>query len=141
MKSVKWWLPVVVLVAALATGFLPYVLMSMSGKIPFALRDRPWPLEAIAILFAAFAVFLAVRAYRQKSARAAATIAATLATLHAAFFVLFVHIATVLPKPQQELGVGTHAPDFTLPDETGAPVTLASLRGHPALLVFYRGSW
>jgi cytochrome oxidase Cu insertion factor (SCO1/SenC/PrrC family) len=34
------------------------------------------------------------------------------------------------------------APDFTLPDEDGRPVTLSSeLARGPVLLVFYRGHW
>ena len=34
------------------------------------------------------------------------------------------------------------APDFTLPDQDGNPVTLSSFRGRgPVLLVFYRGFW
>jgi len=38
--------------------------------------------------------------------------------------------------------VGTPAPDFTLPDETGQPVTLGSLRARgPVVLSFYRGRW
>jgi len=37
------------------------------------------------------------------------------------------------------LPVGTPAPDFTLPDETGRPVTLSALRGKSVVLVFYPG--
>jgi uncharacterized membrane protein YgcG len=34
------------------------------------------------------------------------------------------------------------APDFTLPDHLGRPVSLAERRAHgPVLLVFYRGHW
>jgi len=32
---------------------------------------------------------------------------------------------------------GTSAPDFTLPDETGAPVRLSALRGCRVVLWFY----
>src|SRR5215207_8376031 len=32
---------------------------------------------------------------------------------------------------------GTEAPDFTLPDQDGEPVTLSSLRGGPVVLYFY----
>jgi peroxiredoxin Q/BCP len=32
---------------------------------------------------------------------------------------------------------GTEAPDFTLPDQDGEPVTLSSLRGAPVVLYFY----
>jgi peroxiredoxin Q/BCP len=40
------------------------------------------------------------------------------------------------------LKVGEPAPDFTLPDATGAAVSLASFRDRsPVVLVFYRGYW
>jgi peroxiredoxin Q/BCP len=32
---------------------------------------------------------------------------------------------------------GTQAPDFTLPDQDGEPVTLSDLRGKPVVLYFY----
>jgi peroxiredoxin Q/BCP len=35
------------------------------------------------------------------------------------------------------LAPGTPAPDFTLADQDGAPVTLSALRGHNVVLVFY----
>ena len=47
-----------------------------------------------------------------------------------------------LPAPSTVLKVGEAAPDFTLPDATGAAVTLASFRDQrPVVLVFYRGYW
>ena len=40
------------------------------------------------------------------------------------------------------LGVGQMAPDFTLPDAGGRPVSLAELRARgPVVLSFYRGRW
>ena len=40
------------------------------------------------------------------------------------------------------LQVGREAPNFTLPDSNGMPVTLADhLKDGPAVIVFYRGSW
>lgn len=35
------------------------------------------------------------------------------------------------------LETGTPAPDFTLPNQDGEDVTLASLRGKPVVLYFY----
>ena len=35
------------------------------------------------------------------------------------------------------LAIGSIAPDFTLPDQGGEPVTLSSLRGKPVVLYFY----
>jgi hypothetical protein len=38
--------------------------------------------------------------------------------------------------------VGQPAPDFTLPNAAGAPVSLADLRARgPVVLSFYRGRW
>ena len=37
----------------------------------------------------------------------------------------------------EPLAVGTVAPDFSLPDETGQLVTLSALHGRPVVLVFY----
>lgn len=38
--------------------------------------------------------------------------------------------------------VGDVAPDFTLPDDSGKPVTLAQLTsGNGLVLIFYRGLW
>lgn len=42
----------------------------------------------------------------------------------------------LFPDP---LSPGTPAPDFTLPDQDGNPVSLASLRGRNVVLVFYPG--
>jgi peroxiredoxin Q/BCP len=37
------------------------------------------------------------------------------------------------------LPVGSHAPDFSLPDDSGATVKLSALRGKNVVLVFYPG--
>ena len=46
-----------------------------------------------------------------------------------------------LPKPQIASAEGKLAPDFTLKDQSGKSLRLSSLRGKPALLIFYRGYW
>lgn len=46
-----------------------------------------------------------------------------------------------LPKPQIASAEGKFAPDFTLKDQRGKPLQLSSLRGKPALVIFYRGYW
>jgi len=46
-----------------------------------------------------------------------------------------------LPKPQIASAEGKLAPDFTLKDQRGKTLQLSSLRGKPALLIFYRGHW
>lgn len=46
------------------------------------------------------------------------------------------------PKRTAPVAVGQEAPDFTLEDTQGNPVTLSSARGKtPTVLVFYRGYW
>ncbi|MGY1722604.1 peroxiredoxin [Blastococcus sp. SYSU DS0533] len=39
------------------------------------------------------------------------------------------------------LAVGTRAPEFTLPDAEGRPVSLSDFRGRPVVLVFYPLDW
>jgi len=59
-------------------------------------------------------------------------------------FLLFSFLAVaqqVLPRPQIASGVGKLAPNFTLQDQHGKTVRLASLRGRRVLLIFYRGYW
>ncbi|RZL13776.1 MAG: AhpC/TSA family protein [Hymenobacter sp.] len=70
------------------------------------------------------------------------------------------HLASVLPPAASQtidggiaqvaaaglarhaLGAGQLAPDFTLPDASGAPVALAQLlESGPVVLFFYRGNW
>jgi len=46
-----------------------------------------------------------------------------------------------LPPAANAPQVDSAAPDFTLMDNEGRPVQLASLRGHNVLLTFYRGHW
>jgi AhpC/TSA family len=47
-----------------------------------------------------------------------------------------------VPGAAAAVRVGAPAPDFTLPDAEGRPVTLAEFRGKkPVVLVFYRGYW
>ena len=47
-----------------------------------------------------------------------------------------------IPAAHTTLRVGERAPDFTLRDAAGRPVSLADYRGRqPVVLVFYRGYW
>lgn len=39
------------------------------------------------------------------------------------------------------VAIGDTAPDFTLLDRHGHPVTLSELRGRRIILAFYRGHW
>lgn len=49
---------------------------------------------------------------------------------------------TELMHTQRAIGVGDLAPDFTLPDQHGKPVSLHDALAHgPLVLTFYRGGW
>lgn len=142
MKPLRWWAPLVSMAVALAFGIVSYAALTSSGKISAGLRDNPWPMEVVAGTATLVALGLLVQAYRQRRVRIVATVCAVLATASTALFLMIVHVASYrLPAPPVELAVGTQAPEFTLPDESGRPVTLASLHDHPTLLVFYRGFW
>ena len=55
---------------------------------------------------------------------------------------VFNFVLAKIPPAPAVLRVGEPAPDFTLPDASGAPLSLASFREHtPVVLVFYRGYW
>jgi peroxiredoxin len=45
------------------------------------------------------------------------------------------------PDPASALEPGTPAPDFTLPNQAGEPVSLHDMRGKPVVLVFYPADW
>lgn len=46
------------------------------------------------------------------------------------------------PADLNRVKVGEAAPDFTLTDQDGQPITLSAYRGQKAVvLVFYRGYW
>jgi hypothetical protein len=54
----------------------------------------------------------------------------------------FNFVGARVPDTPTALRVGERPPDFTLPDATGRPVSLAGYRGQkPVVLVFYRGYW
>ncbi|HYX91113.1 MAG TPA: hypothetical protein VE782_06095 [Myxococcaceae bacterium] len=128
-------------VLSVLSGFPVYLGLDSLGWLPLALRDRPWPLEIISGGAGLMTFVLAWRTVRRGGNRSGA-IACAVGTL--AFFGWFVWEAHFyryrLPPPAAELALGVPV-DFTLADESGQPVRLSSLRGHPTLLYFYRGSW
>jgi hypothetical protein len=134
----------ILIVAALlaaACGLPLYLTLDRAQWLPLALRDRPWPLEAV--LGAATAVTLvgAWRALHAGRGRALALSCAVVALASAIALVVVARFTRYrLPHPPPELTLG-QVVDFTLPDDAGRPVQLSSLRGRPALLYFYRGSY
>lgn len=110
-------------------------------------RDVPW---ANLLLFVAGFVVLAAglkRAYGEPERYGGRVSGAVLAVLSLALFGLFCwgmfvfsrHVPASTGAPQ----AGQPAPEFTLADANGKPVSLAALRqSHRAvLLIFYRGYW
>lgn len=64
-----------------------------------------------------------------------------MAALAVAGALAFVYVrGRALPASSPEVAVGRPLPDAALTDELGRPVALASLRGSPAVLVFFRGT-
>ena len=112
---------------------------------------------------AGYIVFLRVAAVRNHpelylAAFAIATLIAGVATWRAARWPNFValglsvvllslggvfnFVLAKIPDAPRVLRVGEPAPYFTLPDASGAAVSLASFRERtPVVLVFYRGYW
>ena len=118
-------------------------------------RDFPWAnllLFAIAVALLILGIrrgFAADRPHPTRS-KIVTTIVASLGALVLAFFVLVVFIAARwLPESKGAPQVGQKAPDFSLNDTSGKPVSLAELLSTPingsapkgVLLIFYRGYW
>ena len=110
-------------------------------------RDFPWVnLLLFGVAFAMLGVGL-YRAYKHPDRYRGKISGVIVAVLSLAIFALFCvgvfHFARNLPSPEAALRVGQTAPDFTLADTDGHPVSLAQLRQtHRAvLLIFYRGYW
>jgi len=119
------------------------LLLALAGPVShFLLLAHPWQrataLPAFVLLAAGAAMaLLAARRDRRRRVRAAMAGTVLLALLFSlCFFVLF-----RLPESEPARALDS-APDFTLPDHLGTPVSLAAERTRgPVLLVFYRGHW
>lgn len=140
------WAGLLLSVVAFVSYFLVFV------RFPVT-RDFPW---ASLLLFGAAAALLLVglrRAFapgRRLKSKVAGSVAATLGF---AIFGLFVFstfvIARWIPAARGAPEVGQKAPEFSLQDTDGRPVSLSELRSTPVngkppkgvLLVFYRGYW
>ena len=120
-------------VLAAAATIAAYVLLLDAP----AIRNRPW-LYVAGLAVAAAVAALAVT--RRRSAGTLTALGVCVLLLGAAAFFNFV--AARVPAHAGVLRVGEPAPDFTLGDARGRPVTLAEYRGRkPVILVFYRGYW
>ncbi len=141
------------------TGFLLTLVAFMSYFTVFVLfpvtRDFPWANLLIFLLAAVFLFaglrrgFAADRSHPTRS-KIVSSIVSALGVAIFAFFVFTIFIAARwLPASSGAPQVGQKAPDFTLNDTSGKPVSLAELLSTPVngnppkgvLMVFYRGYW
>lgn len=148
MKRFNWPLWAGFLLTFLA--FLSYPLLFVEWPIT---RDFPWVnflLFAIALVLLFVGVRRAFKPERRMISKIVAPILATVSVLVVAFFIFIALIQSRwLPASQAAPAVGQKAPEFTLTDTNGQPVTLASLLSQPVnnkppkgvLLIFYRGYW
>jgi len=117
-------------------------------------RDFPW---ASLLIFAGALALLGLglrRAFARPEryrGRFSGPIFAALSVAILSFFLFYnFSYSKQLPDSKAAPKVGAQAPDFTLPDKDGKPVTLSKLwggdpdvgtQGQWVLLVFYRGYW
>jgi hypothetical protein len=119
-------------------------------------RDLPWA-NLLLFAVAGYLLFMGLRrAFRQTSlyrGKVAGSILAGLSLIICGLFLFYnFYLSKQLPASAGSPRVGQQAPDFTLPDQNGKPVSLGDLLtsplGRPAgpkpravLLDFYRGYW
>ena len=148
MKKFNWPLWAGFLLTFLA--FLSYPFLFIEWPIT---RDFPW-LNLLLFAVALVLLFVGIRrAFMPERRVISKIVAPILATISVLVIALFIFIAFIqsrwLPASQSAPAVGQKAPEFTLTDTNGQPVTLASLLSQPihnkppkgVLLIFYRGYW
>ncbi len=102
-------------------------------------RNHPEGYVVACALATALAALAVVRA---RARRWPAWVALGLSSLLLVAGAWFNFVAARVPDTPTALRVGERAPDFTLPDAAGRPVSVADYRGKkPVVLVFYRGYW
>ncbi len=146
-RNISVWVGFLIVLAAFVT--YPTVFARFPGT-----RDVPW---ASLLMFAAGLALIArgLRlAHREPQLYRGRIFGAILMGLGVAatalFGFVFFHLARDLPSSRHAPRVGQKAPDFTLPDKDGSPVTLSKLldsgasgadRLNGVVLIFYRGFW
>ncbi len=121
---------------ALVCGAPLYLALGHAHLLPLAFRDRPWPIETFSFLASLAAGVLAFRAGSRKALTAA--ILALTASVGLSAFARAVHLR--LPPPEPAFHLGQAPPPVELTDDAGRRFTFASLRGSPAVLIFFRGA-
>lgn len=110
-----------------------------------ALRDTPWlnaPVIAAGVVLSIVAVARAYRDPGRWRGRVVGVVGLAFSALFAGLFFWYIlSYSSTAPAPAAGTLAMETAPDFTLPDRDGAPVSLADQRGRKAVVVFYRGFW
>src|SRR5437879_10654233 len=124
-------LGVVVAIAAIAA----YALLLRVAIV----RNHP---EGYVLAFALATALAALAVARARVRRWPAWLALGLSSLLLVAGAWFNFVVARVPDSPTALRVGERPPDFTLPDATGRPVSLADYRAtKPVVLLFYRGHW
>ncbi len=134
-RSFNWqlWTGLLLAIAAFVSYFAVF------AKFPIT-RDVPW---ASFVLFA-IALALLIVGWRRAAKKLVPSIVATLGLLVIGAFTYTVTVGSKnLPGSASAPAVGEKAPEFTLADTNGRPVSLSSLLSgsNGVLLIFYRGYW
>jgi len=130
--------PLLAGVAGFFLGAPSYLFLEgWAGASP-AFLDRPWPLWLAQGFLALICIGVAVRAGGGATRRRIAL--GALGVTIASGAGLGVLARRSLPVASPEIAVGGLLPDLRVTDELGRSISLASLRGHPTVLVFYRGA-
>ena len=97
--------------------------------------ERLWVLNSMV----AAAIVLGITAFTQQPGVLGGVLAGGSILMGA----LFTGLGVLAPQSKQTPAVTVGAPllEFTAPDHNGKPFDLASLRGRPILLKFFRGHW
>lgn len=139
-------------------GFALTVVAMISYPFVFAryaiTRDFPWATLLLIVLGLWLLGAGIGRAFRKPEAyrgKLTGAILGALAVLLTGFFLIEIfYVTRELPASHGSPQVGQIAPDFTLSDSTGSPVTLSTALNSPfagrnrtaaVLLIFYRGYW
>lgn len=140
------WFGLALIVAA------PILYLALFIRFP-ATRDTPWPTLAMFGLGLGLLIHALRHAYWESAAYRGKVLTPVALTFGLAMTGLFCWTLLVearnIPAALGAPRPGQMAPDFTLPDENGQPVSLAGLLAAPdaanesngVVLVFYRGYW
>lgn len=132
------WAGLVITLAGLLSYFLYFY------QFP-VLRDFPLlnlPAVLLGVALAAAGCWRILRRGSRWFSGALAGAALLLSLAIAGLFCFYVfHLSYQLPEAAAAPSAQAQAPDFTLPDQNGEPVSLSDYRGQKIVLVFYRGDW